>query len=289
MVSVEQLTKYTNHADARVRLEAVRCLREATDDPRHQAALLHVANDASRSATLRAATIVGLSPDDPESRQALMALATGDVRSLRDEALRSLRGAALSDEETLALRAQLSQVESTHPESSDLIRRLLQPDWRPGGRPKPEETDRWLRYFDAGGVDAAAGERLFFHARGPLCFRCHQVDGRGGAIGPDLSSSGQLSDRRLVESIVTPSREMAPRYVPWTIVSSKGQVFTGVLVGERGEDEFYADANAGLIRINHTHIERREPSAKSIMPDRLVDQMTDRELRDLLAYLKGRR
>ena len=94
---------------------------------------------------------------------------------------------------------------------------------------------------------------------------------------------------RLLESIVTPSREMAPRYVPWVIVSSTGEAFTGVLVGERGDFEFYADAKGKLTRIDHTHIAQSVASKTSIMPDGLVNQLTDQELRDLMAYLQGLR
>src|SRR5262249_42222965 len=55
---------------------------------------------------------------------------------------------------------------------------------------KPKDEAAWRKALDGKG-DPAAGERLFFHARGPRCFACHRVDGRGAAIGPDLSTIGR--------------------------------------------------------------------------------------------------
>src|SRR6185295_4122824 len=39
------------------------------------------------------------------------------------------------------------------------------------------------------GNDGAAGEALFFGRA--ACASCHEVNGRGGVVGPDLSAAGQ--------------------------------------------------------------------------------------------------
>ncbi len=62
-----------------------------------------------------------------------------------------------------------------------------------------------------GPADPAAGERVFFHTKGPGCYRCHQVQGRGSRAGPDLTTlPAGIDRRRLIESIVAPSKEIAP-------------------------------------------------------------------------------
>ncbi len=53
--------------------------------------------------------------------------------------------------------------------------------------PKVTDTDNWLNLLDAPG-DKAAGERIFFTPRVPSARR-HQLDGRGGKIGPDLTAT----------------------------------------------------------------------------------------------------
>ena len=54
------------------------------------------------------------------------------------------------------------------------------------GLPSAVDVDAWLGLLD-GPADPSAGERVFFHPKGPGCYRCHQVNGRGGRAGPDLS------------------------------------------------------------------------------------------------------
>ena len=57
--------------------------------------------------------------------------------------------------------------------------------------------------------DPRAGERIFFHLRVGGCFRCHEFEGRGYTVGPDLSTIGRSMTReRLVQSLVDPSREI---------------------------------------------------------------------------------
>ena len=41
-----------------------------------------------------------------------------------------------------------------------------------------------------------------------------------------------MDRRRLVQSILQPSLEIAPQFVAWSVARTDGTVFTGVLVGE---------------------------------------------------------
>ena len=56
--------------------------------------------------------------------------------------------------------------------------------------------------------DTAAGEALFFGRGG--CANCHEVNGRGGVVGPDLSNAGRLSAAVLQQKIVDPSAPIEP-------------------------------------------------------------------------------
>jgi len=144
--------------------------------------------------------------------------------------------------------------------------------------------------FVQGEGDPAAGERIFFHSRAAGCYRCHQVDGRGGRIGPELSTAARQLDRaKLIEAIVAPSKEIAPRFVPWTIVTAEGKVLTGMLVSEAvSGEQSYADAEGRLFVLRPEQIDQRAPHDKSIMPDNMARQLTAGEFRDLLAYLQGK-
>ena len=51
--------------------------------------------------------------------------------------------------------------------------------------------------------DIAAGEGLFFGRA--ACATCHEVNGRGGVLGPELSNAGRLSPAALQQKIVDPA------------------------------------------------------------------------------------
>ena len=136
----------------------------------------------------------------------------------------------------------------------------------------------------------SAGERVFFHTKGPGCYRCHPVDGRGGRAGPDLSTLATTTDRRrLVESIVAPSREIAPQFVPWSVARTDGTIFTGILLEQSPEGVLvFADSQGQRIAVKSDEIAERKPQTTSIMPDDLVTTMTIQEFRDLVAFLSRR-
>jgi putative heme-binding domain-containing protein len=278
----ERFNSLLKHSDANVRIEAVRSLRSSPLEQRGEM-LAALAADAEKPTTLRAEAVVALSPANAASRKVLLQLLFDSNVALRREALRSLRGSKL----TVPERMRLMAIGRRSQEDADLVARVLDPR-RKQNRPAADDIDAWMNRL-AGKGDPAAGARIFFHERSGRCFACHRVDGRGGQVGPDLSTAGHYGRRRLIESILQPSREIAPQYVPWTLVKDDGTLLTAVLVSEQGESQLYADAAGKLIRLERKSIVDRKPQTVSIMPNGLAAQLTDQELRDLLAFLGQRR
>src|SRR6266446_2034768 len=54
----------------------------------------------------------------------------------------------------------------------------------------------------------AAGEALFFGKAG--CADCHEVNGRGGVMAPDLSGAGARPPEVLRDKILNPDKPVAP-------------------------------------------------------------------------------
>src|SRR5690606_37748009 len=77
--------------------------------------------------------------------------------------------------------------------------------------------------------DPARGEAVFFGQRA-ACAACHRVGQRGEKIGPDLSTIGQVRNRRdLAEAVLFPSASLARGYESMGLVTKSGQVHTGLL------------------------------------------------------------
>ncbi len=153
--------------------------------------------------------------------------------------------------------------------------------------PSPGDTDAWLSLLEGKG-SADRGWRVFFRQGTARCANCHRFDGRGADVGPDLTAIGKrTSRRRLAESVLTPSREIGPRYVPWAVVTDAGQVLTGMSLGvsNDGKNERFLTTDGKQFEIPRSRIESRTLTSQSIMPDNLHRQLSVDELRDVLSLL----
>lgn len=271
--------------DAQLRLEAVRTLAEHL--PASELNPLEViAGDSSADPQVRAAAIAGLAADPQRHLEFLLEATEQETGTLRDEALRSLVGATLSENE----KSRLSELAKDNPAVREGVRRLT--NGMPAERPSAADTDAWLKLVSDPG-NAESGERIFFGLRVGTCSKCHEHHGRGNAVGPPLTqiserleTQGDNGLRWLLETILQPSREMAPQYTPWLIVTTDGKTLTGLPRRKGGNAEAYLGLDGNEFVVRKPDIESHRESAKSIMPDGLLQSMTTRELRDLFAFLQ---
>lgn len=264
-------------------LEVVRTL--AGNPIVSQKILVSIATDPKQSVTLRAEAIAGLSAVAEQHSDLLLQLAGEQNRSIREEALRSLRAGKYSPEK----KNRLNQIESQYPESADLIQAILKPKSLTTGRPPLADTQAWLTALKAvkAPADLESGRRIFHHARIASCSHCHRHGGRGNVVGPDLSSLGNTKDRKwLLKSILEPSQQMAPEYQPRTIILNDGRTFTGIRLRSYVK-ETIRDANGQNRTFDRNDVDSIIESPTSFMPSGLVHTLTDRELKDLIAFLEN--
>src|SRR5262249_26038494 len=154
--------------------------------------------------------------------------------------------------------------------------------------PPATDTDAWLKRLD-GPADPEAGRRIFEHPKLAGCYRCHRVDGRGVDVGPDLSLIGRTDRRWIVESILQPSAAVAPHYLSWKVDTTDGRSRTGLLVGTTLDESVYVDAKGERFKVLAGETVEATPVKTSIMPEGLLDALTDQEARDLIAFLLSRK
>lgn len=157
-------------------------------------------------------------------------------------------------------------------------------------KPTPTDLATWEKLLADPG-NAAAGRRLFFSSRGARCAVCHQHGGRGGKVGPDLTRIGLSNSReQLIASILQPSRDMAPHYQPWTLLTEDGKTRVGLRLHKSGDggEEIYADADGQTFQLRSEEIELRQASDVSIMPSGLEKTVSIEQLRDLVEFLQAK-
>lgn len=282
---VEHLTALLGHDDEGISLEALRTLIQHPDRRRLEQ-IVSVARDRNQSSEFRATAVAGLAVESAAYRELLVELACDADSRVRDEALRSLVGTELTGEQRDALGGIAGSASVT-----EAVARVVNKSLP--ARPRASDLDRWSALLPADG-DPHSGERIFFGTKVGTCSKCHQATGRGAAVGPDLSRIsarvaylGPQGQRWLLETILQPSREMAPQFTPWLIVTKDGKQLTGLPRRKGGNAEAYLGIDGREFSLKNQDIEFHRESDVSIMPAELLLQFTTQELADLFAYLKS--
>jgi len=130
------------------------------------------------------------------------------------------------------------------------------------------------------------GREVFLQAEKSQCVKCHRIGEKGARIGPDLTGIGsRFSKIHLVESLLEPSRTIAPSYATYTVALASGRVLSGVKVAETATMLTLGDKDGKTHVIPRRDIELMRPQSVSTMPDGLEKRLSDREFLDLLAFL----
>ncbi len=184
----------------------------------------------------------------------------------------------LTDEVKLTAATALSQVGS--PELRAEAGRVLPLPKAGGDEALPPIPDLARR---AG--NAANGEAIYFNDT-TACHRCHQVNGKGVALGPDLSQIGdKLGKDALLEAILDPNNGIAFGFEAWTVTTQNDEEVYGLLISETGDELAVKDLSGVVQRVKKAGIASRTQSTFSLMPSGLQATMTVQELVDLVEYL----
>jgi putative heme-binding domain-containing protein len=138
--------------------------------------------------------------------------------------------------------------------------------------------------------DAERGRRLFAESNAVQCRTCHAVGGQGGAVGPALDRVGTRLDRqKILESLLEPSKTIAPEYRTWLAVTEDGRSVTGLLAKRTEESVSIVDAAGKRTDLAAATVDELEPLPTSLMPEQLLRDLTADQAADLIAYLESLR
>lgn len=131
--------------------------------------------------------------------------------------------------------------------------------------------------------DASQGRRLFEKT----CGNCHILYGKGGRVGPDLTGSNRHNLAYLLENIIDPSASVNQAFKVSVIVLNDGRIVTGVVVTKTDRTTTIQTQKEQLV-LNRSDIDEVVQQDVSLMPDGLLKQLTDEQIRDLFTYLSTR-
>ena len=132
----------------------------------------------------------------------------------------------------------------------------------------------------------ARGRELFLNAEKSLCIKCHRLSDVGERVGPELTGVGARFARAyLIESILEPSRTIAPSFDTVMVTLKNGKTFSGIQTAETPLTITLSDVQALKQTINKADIDERQASPLSTMPEGLEKRLTEQEFIDLIEFL----
>ena len=132
--------------------------------------------------------------------------------------------------------------------------------------------------------DPSAGEKIFFGKGG--CAACHQVNGRGGRLSPDLSSIGRWTAQSLRETILNPNQREGRERNVVVVKTRDGREIRGL---RRNEDTFslqLMDIAEQFHLLDKKMLAEVRYEEKSLMPDDYGRRLSATEIDNVVAYLK---
>jgi len=131
-------------------------------------------------------------------------------------------------------------------------------------------------------VDAFGRGREVFKKN---CATCHTLFGEGGQTGPNLTGYERDNIDFLLLAVVDPSAAIREEFTQFLIVTTDGRVLNGLVDKQDARTVTLRGANNQTTLLNRDDIEELKATETSIMPDGLMDKLTDAEILDLLTFV----
>ena len=275
------------------RIQALEGLRQAAV-PDLPAALL----DALREPPLRLAALRGLAVSaDPAPAAAALALWPSLSAPEKSAAVDSLATRALTARMLLdalargiVARREISVTQARQLLALDdaAIEDALEAHWGTVGAGRKdigELMDRFRALLSGPAPappDLANGRAVFRAA----CGACHRLFGEGGTLGPDLTGSGRKELEYLLQNVLDPSAAVPRDYRMTVVTLHDGQVLSGVVPAEDAATltlQTLADRRV----LDRSAIRAIDVQPHSWMPEGLFQSLAEKDLRDLVAYLRS--
>ena len=133
-------------------------------------------------------------------------------------------------------------------------------------------------------ASAELGEAVFRNEQ-LGCLKCHGVGGAGGKVGPDMVSLGASAQPDyLLESLLDPNAKVKENYHTVVVVTDDGKVISGIQVQQSKDALTLRLADNTVRTVPRSSIEE-VVAGVSLMPEGLVDALTDEELASLVRFL----
>jgi putative heme-binding domain-containing protein len=216
----------------------------------------------------------------PERSQPKLALALAGSRSGADALLKDVEAGKIPARvlQNQNLKAKLIASKADNVESRIV---KLTSNLTPLNEEIQKIIDARARAFRPGRASATTGAGVFEKN----CAACHQLDGKGALVGPQLDGVGARGAERIMEDILDPNRNVDNAFRTTMFVLNDEDVVSGLFRREEGELVVYADSTGKELTVPKKNIKERRQGELSLMPENFADTIPANDFNDLIAFL----
>jgi putative heme-binding domain-containing protein len=135
---------------------------------------------------------------------------------------------------------------------------------------------------DKGYGDARRGRGVFSRT----CQQCHTLFGEGGKVAPDITGSNRSDLDYILQNAIDPNAVIPNDYRTSNIETKDERSITGIVTKQDDHALTVVTANETLI-IPRNELKSVSQTELSMMPEGLLQALSEGEVRDLLAYLRS--
>jgi putative heme-binding domain-containing protein len=280
-------------APAEARVVAIRLLALANSTGAH--ALFQRLLDARQPAAVQLAALQGFAAavDRVTARQVIERWKSMSP-AVRREAIEVLFGRKVGTETVLSAiesrelpvaeidPARLQRlVAGPDPALSARVKRILAAE-SPAGRDRAQVVRGFQPALALAG-DRDRGREVFVK----VCATCHQAEGRGIDVGPNLATVAGRSPDDLLLHILDPNREVAPNFVNYSVATESGRVLSGIIAEESATAVVLKRAEGATDVVPRNQIQEITSTGVSLMPEGLEKGLSVEDVANLIAFVRS--
>ncbi|MEQ2009030.1 MAG: PVC-type heme-binding CxxCH protein [Limisphaerales bacterium] len=145
---------------------------------------------------------------------------------------------------------------------------------------KEAQIAKVKKLLASGKGDEKVGREVFKLA----CAVCHTLNKEGGKIGPDLTGYERDNLDFILPAIVDPSLAIREEFIGFNIETHDGQSFSGLITEINGQHVVVLDIAGNKHSLARTDVKTMQASHISLMPEGLLDALSEQQVKDLFAY-----
>jgi putative heme-binding domain-containing protein len=146
---------------------------------------------------------------------------------------------------------------------------------------KNEAISKYAKLISSGTADVNKGRVLYLSN----CGSCHRLFNEGGLIGPDLTGYERSNVNYFLLNIVDPNADIREGYVIHRVTTTDGRTLEGKIAASNGDVLTLQSLSGEETTLAAAQIKEMKALQTSIMPERILDPLSDQEIRDIFAYI----